>query len=126
MEKRNSTDCCFIINLQPPLAFVSHFASSPTVVQQELNLWPLPVAHATISDGSGGLHRASSAVGNQEDGGGHDMSPSQEIKDECFFFFFLKCHCNFNTALHLSPVRIWHEHRSLFSLPHTLRTWKLR
>uniref|UniRef100_A0A0E0NXR9 Uncharacterized protein n=1 Tax=Oryza rufipogon TaxID=4529 RepID=A0A0E0NXR9_ORYRU len=82
MEKRNSTDCCFIINLQPPLAFVSHFASSPTVVQQELNLWPLPVAHATISDGSGGLHRASSAVGNQEDGGGHDMSPSQEIKDE--------------------------------------------
>jgi hypothetical protein len=88
MEKRNSTDCCFIINLQPPLAFVSHFASSPTVVQQELNLWPLPVAHATISDGSGGLHRASSAVGNQEDGGGHDMSPSQEIKDECFFFFF--------------------------------------
>jgi hypothetical protein len=43
MEKRNSTDRFFIVNFQPPLAFVSHFAASPTVVQQELNCWALPV-----------------------------------------------------------------------------------
>jgi hypothetical protein len=41
MEKRNSNDRFFIVNLQPPLAFVRHFAASPTVVQQELNGWVL-------------------------------------------------------------------------------------
>ncbi len=29
MEKRNSTDRFFIVNLQLPLAFASHFAASP-------------------------------------------------------------------------------------------------
>uniref|UniRef100_A0A0E0HXI6 Uncharacterized protein n=1 Tax=Oryza nivara TaxID=4536 RepID=A0A0E0HXI6_ORYNI len=41
MEKRNSNDRFFIVNLQPPLAFMRHFAASPTAVQQELNGWVL-------------------------------------------------------------------------------------